>query len=81
MGLPVDSTHIFCHICFESSLHAVPLTDYRQQALAVRILHSLASGNDPLFSEVPLQFQNLERAVVDLLVECPNALIQLKQSL
>ena len=81
MGLPVDSTHIFCHICFESSLHAVPLTDYRQQPLAVRVLHSLASGNDPLFSEVSLQFQNLKRAVVDLLVQCPDALTQLKQSL
>ena len=81
MGLPVDSTHIFCHICFESSLHAVPLTDYRQQPLAVRVLHSPASGNDPLFSEVSLQFQNLGRAVVDLLVQCPDALTQLKQSL
>ena len=81
MGLPVDSTHIFCHICFESSLHAVPLTDYRQHPLAVRVLHSFATGNDPLFSEVSLQFQNLERAVVDLLVQCPDALTQLKQSL
>ena len=81
MGLPVDSTRIFCHICFESSLHAVPLTDYRQQPLAVRVLHSLASGNGPLFSEVSLQFQNLERAVVDLLIQYPNALTQLKQSL
>ena len=80
-GLTVDSTHIFCHICFESFVHAVPLTDYRRQPLAVRVLHSLASGNDPLFSEVSLQFQNLERAVVDLLVQCPDALTQLKQSL
>ena len=47
----------------------------------MRVLHSLASGNDPLFSEVSLQFQNLERAVVDLLVQCPDALTQLKQSL
>ena len=81
MGLPVDSTHIFCHICFESSLHAVFLTDYRRQALTVTVLDSLASGNPPLLSEVSLHFQNLKRAVVDLLVQCPNALTQLKQSL
>ena len=67
--------------CHEGSLHAVLLTDYRRQPLAVRILHSLATRNAPLFSDVSLQFQNLERAVVDLLVQCPDALTQLKQCL
>ena len=47
----------------------------------MKVLHSLATGNAPLFSDVYLQFQNLERAVVDLLVQCPNALTQLKQCL
>ena len=81
MRLPVDSTNIFCHVCFEGSPHAVPLTDYRRQPLPVRVLQSLATENAPLFSEVSLQFQNLERAVVDMLVQCPNALTQLKQCL
>ena len=47
----------------------------------MRVLHSLATGNAPLFSDVSLQFQNLERAVVNLLVQCPDALTQLKQCL
>ena len=67
--------------CFEGSLHAVSLTDYRRQPLAVRVLHSLATSNAPLLSDVSLQFQNLERALVDLLVQCPNALTQIKQCL
>ena len=45
------------------------------------MLHSLATGNAPLLSNVTLQFQNLKRAVVDLLVQCRNALTQLKQCL
>ena len=81
MRLPVESSHIFCHTCYEGFLHVVPLTDYRQQRLAAKVLHSLAGGNDPLFSDVSLQFQNLERALVDLLVQCPDALTQLKQCL
>ena len=81
MRLSVESSHIFCHTCFEGSLHVVPLTDYRRQPLAVRVRPSLPAGNAPLFSEVSLQFQNLERAVVDLLVQCPNPLTQLKQCL
>ena len=47
----------------------------------MRVLHSLATGNAPLLSNVTLQFQNLKRAVVDLLVQCPDALTQLKQCL
>ena len=82
MRLPVESmdSHL-CHTYFEGSLHAVLLTDYRRQPLAVRVLHSLETGNAPLLSDVSLQFQNLERAVVALLVQCPNALTQLKQCL
>ena len=45
------------------------------------MFHSLATGNAPLLSEVSLQFQNLQHDVVDLLVQCPNALTQLKQCL
>ena len=67
--------------CFEGFLHAVPLTDYRRQPLAVRVHPSLATGNAPLLSDVSLQFQNLEQDVVDLLVQCPNALTLLKQCL
>ena len=80
MWKPVDSTHIFCHICFEGSLHAV-LTDYKRQPLAVRVRPRLATGNAPLLSEVSFQFQNVQQDIVDLLVQCPNALTQLKQCL
>ena len=41
----------------------------------------LATGNAPLLSEVSLQFQNVQQDIVDLLVQCPNALTQLKQCL
>ena len=41
----------------------------------------LATGNTQLFSEISLQFQELQCDVVDLLVQCPNALTQLKQCL
>ena len=81
MRLPVEPTHIFCHICFEISLHAVLFTDYRQQPLAAKVHPSPATGNITLLSNVSLQFQNLEQAVVDLLFRCPNALTQLKQCL
>ena len=81
MRLTVDSTHIFCHTCFEGSLHPVLLTDYRRQPLAVRVRPSLATGNAPLLSNVSVQFQNLERDVIDLLVQCANALTLLKQCL
>ena len=69
------------HIWFEGSFYAVLLTDYKRLQLAVRVLHSLVTGNTPLLFEVSLQFQNLRQDVVDLLVQCPNALTQLKQCL
>ena len=82
MRLPVESTHFFCHTWFEGSFYPLLLlTDYKRQPLAARVLHSLATGNAPLLSEVSLQFQNLQQNVVDLLVQCPNALTQLKQCL
>ena len=62
-------------------IHAVLLTDYRRQPLAVRVCPSLATGNVPPLSDVSLQFQNLEQAVVDLLVQYPNVLTLLKQCL
>ena len=81
MRVPVESTHIFCHTRFEGSFYALLLTDYKRLQLAVRVLHSLATGNVPLLSDVSFQFQNLQQDVVDLLVQCPNALTQLKQCL
>ena len=47
----------------------------------MRVLYSPATGNVPLLSDVSLQFQNLKQALVDLLVQCPDALTQLKQCL
>ena len=47
----------------------------------MRVLHSLATGNASLFSDVSLQFLNLEQVLVDLLLQCQNALTQLKQCL
>ena len=47
----------------------------------MRVLYSPATGNVPLLSDVSLQFQNLKQSAVDLLVQCPNALTQLKQCL
>ena len=41
----------------------------------------LGTGNAPLLSEISLQFQELQHDVVDLLVQCPSALTQLKQCL
>ena len=60
--------------------HLFVLTDYKQQS-AVRVRPRLATGNAPLFSEISLQFQELQRDVIDLLVQCPDALTQLKQCL
>ena len=68
-------------LCFEAFLHSNLHADYKRQPLAVRVPHSLATGNAPLLSEVSFQFQNLQKGVVDLLVQCPNALTQLKQCL
>ena len=45
------------------------------------MLQSLATENAPLLSEVSLQFQELQQDVVGLLLQCPNALTQLKQCL
>ena len=42
---------------------------------------TLATGNAPLLSETPLQFQELQQDVIGLLVQCPSALRQLKQCL
>jgi len=56
------------------------LTDYKRQP-AVRVHHILATGNIPVSCELSLQFQNLQQDVVDLLVQCPNALTKLKQCL
>ena len=77
--VPVESTHFFCHTWFEGSFYALLFTDYKRQPLAVRVLHSLATGNAPLLSEVSFQFQNLQQDVVDLLVQ--RQLKQLKQCL
>ena len=60
--------------------HLFILTDYKQQS-AARVRPRLATGIAPLFSEISLQFQELQEDVVDLLVQCPNALTQLKQCL
>ena len=81
MRLPVESTDFVCHTWFEGSFYAHLLTDYKRQPLAARVLHSLATGNSTLLSDVPLQFQHLQQDVVGLLVQCPNALTQLKQCL
>ena len=81
MRLPVESTHFFCHTWLEGSFYAHLLADYKRQPLAARVFHSLATGNVPLLSDVSLQFQNLQQDVVDLLVQCPNAVTQLKQCL
>ena len=81
MRVPVESTHIFCHTRFEGSFYALLLTDYKRQPLAMRVRPRLATGNVPLLSDVSFQFQNLQQDVVDLLVQCPNALTQLKQCL
>ena len=71
--------HSLCH--FERSLHAIFHTEYKRQPLAVRVLHSPTTGNTTLLSEVSLQFQNLQKNLVYLLVQCPNALTQLKECL
>ena len=68
-------------LCFEAFLHSNLLADYKRLPLAVRVPHSLTTGNTPLLSEVSFQFQNLQQDVVDLLVQCPTALTQLKQCL
>ena len=81
MGLPVGPLTSFCYTWFEGSFYAHLLTDYKRQPLAARVFHSLATGNAPLLSEISLQFQELQQDVVGLLVQCPNALTQLKQCL
>ena len=81
MRLPVESTHFFCHTWFEGSFYAHLLTDYKRQPLTARVCPTLATGNVPLLSDVSLQFQELQQDVVGLLVQCPNALTQLKQCL
>ena len=60
--------------------HLFILTDYKQQS-AVTVRPRLGTGNAPLLSEISLQFEKLQQDVVDLLVQCPNALTQLKQCL
>ena len=47
----------------------------------MRALHSLASESIADLSDISLQFLILKRTLVDLLVQCPNALTQLKQCL
>ena len=47
----------------------------------MRALRSLASGSIADLSDISLQFQILKRTLVDLLVQCPDALTQLKQCL
>jgi len=56
-------------------------TDYKQQpSVSVpRTPTSVSLVSD--LSEASLQFQNLQQTVVDQLVQCPNALTQLKQCL
>ena len=68
-------------LCFRGFLHSNFLADYKRQPLAVRVPHSRTTGNTPLLSEVSFQFQNLQQDVVELLLQCPNALTQLKQCL
>ena len=71
-----------CLECFPN-IHvvAVHLTDYKRQPQILKLISCVATGNAPLLSEVSLQFQTLQQDVVDLLVQCPNALTQLKQCL
>ena len=67
--------HISSHI-----LH----TEYKRQSSSVSVLHTPAATSVPLvsdLSECSLQFQNLQQAVGDQLVQSPNALTQLKQCL
>ena len=47
----------------------------------MRALQRLASGSIADLSDISLQFQNLQENVAELLVQCPNALTQLKQYL
>ena len=60
--------------------HLFILIDYHQQSAAT-VHPRRATGTAPLLSEISLQFQELQDDVVDLLVQCPNALTQLKQCL
>ena len=64
-----------------SPLPHLSFTDYKRQP-SLHVPHHATSV--PLvsdLSEASLQFHNLEQAVVDQLVQCPNALSQLKQHL
>ena len=60
---------------------AVHLTDYKRQPQILKLISCVATGNAPLLSDISLQFQNLQHDVVDLLVQYPTALTQLKQCL
>ena len=59
-------------------------TDYKWQPSLSVPYHTPAATSVPLvsdLSEASLQFQNLQQTVADQLVQCPNALTQLKQCL
>ena len=47
----------------------------------MRSLRSLTTGSTAILSDVSLQFQNLQQDVAELLLQCPNALTQLKKCL
>ena len=79
---------IFMYVCLHvpvytyvwGLVHAILLTDYKRQP-ALRALCSPATGSTDILSDASLQFQNLKQDLVDLLVQCPDALTQLKQCL
>ena len=77
------SIHCWLHVLsplFHFLRHLFILIDYQQQSAAT-VHPRRATGTAPLLSEISLQFQELQDDVVDLLVQCPNALTQLKQRL
>ena len=47
----------------------------------MRALYSLGTGSTTVLSDVSLQFQNVQDNVAELMLQCPNALTQLKQCL
>ena len=61
-------------------VRAIFLTEYKRQP-TLRALCSPGTGSTDVLSDASLQFQHLKQDLVDSLVQCPNALTQLKQCL
>jgi len=67
-----------------SPLPHLSFTDYKRQPSLSVFHHTPAATSVPLISdlsEASFQFQRHQQTVVDQLVQCPNALSQLKQHL